>query len=132
MKSYILLILCLLLTTYIKAQEKRDGNTHTIPKYCDLSGQIINQKNNRPIEFAMVYLPESKLWTVSNQEGKFTVYQVPVGKINVQVSIIGYKAKELETDLSRENNYLKIVLQKSNLMLDEVVVTAQSQYFLLF
>lgn len=52
-----------------------------------------------PIEFAMIYLPESKLWAVSNREGKFSISQVPVGKVKVQVSIIGYKERELEVTL---------------------------------
>lgn len=127
MRLNIVLIPFLLATTHIDAQEKSDGKLHTAPKQCEFSGYIVSQKDSLPIEFATVYLPESKLWAVSNQEGKFTIHQAPVGKLKVQVSIIGYKGTELEIKLPEEVKNLKIVLQESNLMLEDVVVTAQTK-----
>lgn len=127
MKLYILLIPFLFVTFHIDAQEKSDGKPHDASGRCEFSGYIVSQKHSMPVEFATVYLPESKLWAVSDREGKFTIRQVPVGKVKVQVSIIGYKERELEVDLPSEGKDLEIALQENNLMLEEVVVTAQTK-----
>lgn len=127
MKFIILLISFLLVNTHIDAQEKSDLKSHATSGRCEFSGCIVSQKHSLPIEFATVYLPESKLWAVSDHEGKFIIRQVPAGKVKVQVSILGYKETELEVNLPSEGKDLKIVIQESNLMLEEVVVTAQTK-----
>lgn len=99
-----------------------------VPGRGDLSGCIVSRKDKRPVEFATVYLPESRLWAVSDAEGRFIIRQVPSGNVRVQVSILGYKETEMEVFIPEEGGKeLDIVLQENNLTLEEVVVTARAE-----
>lgn len=92
-----------------------------------VSGKISNHKNNTPIEFATVLLPENELWAITDEKGEFTLRQVPEGKVILEVQCLGYVKKKIELDVRKNMSGLVIVLNEDNLKLDEVVVTAQKK-----
>lgn len=48
-------------------------------------------QNNKllPLEFAAVSIPESSLGTTSNENGRYTLENVPTGKIRMQIQYLG-------------------------------------------
>ncbi|MCI1682980.1 MAG: TonB-dependent receptor [Bacteroides sp.] len=90
-----------------------------------IEGRIINHKDQQPMEFVTIYLPDNEIWAVTNEKGAFILRQVPSGKIRINVQCLGYAPRILELNVQADIKGLLIRLWEDNLTLDEVVVTAQ-------
>lgn len=89
-----------------------------------LSGIISDKKTKKSIEFATIAIKEQALWGISDTKGKFTIKQIPKGKIYVTASCLGYVKQTIEIDITTDLCNFEIYLLRDNLALDEVVVTA--------
>lgn len=92
-----------------------------------VSGKIIDQKTKTPIEFALVYLPECSLWAVSDSIGNFKLDHVPSGKNKINVQYLGYVSRTTEVEVKSDIKELVIALERNNLTMNEVVVTAKKK-----
>lgn len=88
-------------------------------------GVVIHSKTNIPIAYASVTIQEyPNLGAVTDSLGQFTINHVPVGRCNVQTSLIGYTpniTKEVLVTSSKEV-YLVIQINENIHNLDEVIV----------
>lgn len=89
-----------------------------------IEGQVLDEKNT-PIEYAYVILSGDGLWAITNQQGNFSIKNVPQGKTVLTVRCLGYAEKKQELNVQGNTSQLILTLQESNLALDEVVITAQ-------
>jgi len=110
MKQYryifsVLLVLCFLMPAM--AQQ-----TKTI------SGVVLDEKSE-PVIGANLLVIGTKLGTVTNLDGKFTISNLPSGQKFIQVSYIGYQQQKIDITDKKD---LIINLQSSSANLDEVVV----------
>ncbi|MBR9921655.1 MAG: TonB-dependent receptor [Bacteroidetes bacterium] len=91
------------------------------------SGQIEGQvyDGEEPIPFASVSIRESGKGTITNESGRFTLEDLPIGKYMLDVSRIGYLSQEMEVVLEQGalDVDLKISLKPISTLLDQVVVT---------
>jgi len=92
-----------------------------------VSGKVIDKKDKMPVEFASIQLLESEQWTITNKSGLFTLRQIPAGKNKIRVQYLGYVPHVIEIDITTSKDSLLVELEENNLMLNEVVVTAQKQ-----
>ncbi|WP_416443596.1 TonB-dependent siderophore receptor [Leeuwenhoekiella sp. A16] len=83
----------LLLLTFISINPLFAQNTGTI------SGKITDETNS-PIPFANIYLVTLKKGTAANEDGEFTLKNIPQGTWDVTVSAVGFKSKSLKIDLN--------------------------------
>lgn len=114
MRLYLFVIIVLLSVTKLYSKP-----THLI------SGKIVNE-NNQPIEFATIYIKETKFNTTSNESGKYLL-QIPSGKYTLCVSFVGYKTHQQDIIINKEStNIYNIVLYNNSTNLNEVVVTASA------
>lgn len=90
-----------------------------------IKGTIQDRKTKEPVEFASVVLEPSGLWAISDKNGAFAIRQVPVGKMSITVSYIGYAKYKLDINVSQDVEKFNILLSEDNLALNEVTVTAQ-------
>lgn len=90
-----------------------------------LSGRILEKGSRVPVEFATVVLPDRELWAVADAEGRFTIKNVPQGKTRVEVSCLGYVTLSREMTFKGEVKPLELLLDKDNLTLEDVVITAK-------
>ncbi|MEP7171242.1 MAG: TonB-dependent receptor, partial [Bacteroidota bacterium] len=92
-----------------------------------LSGKITDSKSNA-ISKASVYLLNTNLGTITNEQGEFSISEIPIGNYTVQITAINYatvtKNIVLGTDKSEP---LTIQLNNSSRQLDEIIVTAQKK-----
>lgn len=75
-------------------------------KYIQLSGQITDRKNQKPIPYAYVFLKSKPLGTLSNSNGEFII-KLPYSVIDdsIYFSCISYQMEGRKiTDLMPENN----------------------------
>ncbi len=83
----------------IKAQVEEPG-------YITLQGEVLDETNNNPVEFASLVITTLNQGTVTNSEGEF-VLKVPLGFTdqNILVDHMGYQPKKLSiSDLSTQES----------------------------
>ncbi|HYK47794.1 MAG TPA: TonB-dependent receptor, partial [Parafilimonas sp.] len=116
MKNIIILVFnfCLLGTT--SAQNKND-----------ISGEINDNRFNH-VGGATVYLLNTNYATVSNDSGRFTLKDVPLGDYTMQVRAIGFSSVSINIDLTEGAvKNLQITLPDEANQLDDVVVSAEKR-----
>lgn len=90
-----------------------------------ISGVVLNKETNKPIDMAVINLPNSELWAVANDKGEFTVKNVPKGATKLTISCLGYVTKEFDIVIQRDVMNMVFHLDVSTLAIDNVVVTAR-------
>ena len=93
----------------------------------NLSGQVLSKDTQKPIGQVVVELPQHGLWAVADNEGWFTIKNVPQGKMQVATSCLGYVTTLTEVDVKRGMTKLKLYMMEDNLTLESVVVTAKER-----
>lgn len=90
-----------------------------------ISGTVLNKENNEPLPFASIVLKNYPIGTISNENGEFDFY-IPKSKQNdtIAVSFIGFHSYEIPVNIAQGG--LKITLQPSSNILDEVVISPLS------
>lgn len=91
----------------------------------NITGRVVDKKEQTAIAYATVFLPGNGLWAITNDEGCFSIEQVPAGNVTLNVRCLGYVTYTQEINVDKNTGSLIIPLQKNNLTIDEVVVTAQ-------
>ncbi|MDB5025891.1 MAG: TonB-dependent receptor [Mucilaginibacter sp.] len=91
-----------------------------------LTGTITDKADGKPIPGASVSIPDLRIGTVSDANGKYTINRLPKGIYLVQVSFIGYRTFNQRVDFSK-NGELSVQLQTSSIEAGEVVITGVSK-----
>lgn len=76
---------------------------------------------------ASIILVGTKSGVNANEAGEYRFDKVPAGKVNVQVSFIGYKTLTKEVDIKSGENTLDLILESENISLKGVTVTTQKR-----
>src|ERR1700748_3615684 len=91
-----------------------------------LTGTITDKADGKPIPGATISVPDLRIGTVTDANGKYTINQLPKGVYLVQVSFIGYATFNQRVDLSK-TSVLNVILQASSIEAGEVVITGVSK-----
>lgn len=99
---------------------------------CNITGEVFNKSSSEPLDFATVVLinPETgkplQFGTMTDENGAFSITNVPEGKYIIRVSMIGNIPQEREININNtEINLGRIELAEDSKLLQEVVVTGQ-------
>src|SRR6185437_14579596 len=109
MKKIVFLILSILLTSYLRAKT--------------LSGKITDSITHEPISGAIVYIPELKLGTTTDDNGNFKISHIPKGSYEMEVKILGYATFTKQVTI-RDNAICNCPMCPSSYSTNEVVITA--------
>ncbi len=103
-----------------------------IPVYMQASenaviiGRITDEKTEEAISGAAISIEGTYLWAVSDDNGFFTISNIPAGKYVIAAQCLGYVKKRLSVSVEETNRYtLDIKMSESSLAIDQVVVTAE-------
>ena len=88
-----------------------------------LIGSVKNSETNQPIIFANVHFPELEKGTITNENGEFTIKNLPNGNFNIVVSLIGFKTFSHDILLENKEIVLHITLNPSVIEMDEVIIS---------
>jgi iron complex outermembrane receptor protein len=91
-----------------------------------LSGTITDKADGKPIPGATISIPDLRIGTISDANGKYSIGQLPKGIYLVQISFIGYATFNQRVDLSKTTK-LDVILQTSSIEASEVVITGVSK-----
>lgn len=61
-----------------------------------LGGKVLDAVNGEPLKGASVYLPDLRIGVIADQQGRFTMQNIPQGKHLIEISFTGY-ASLIET-----------------------------------
>ncbi|MHA7131875.1 carboxypeptidase-like regulatory domain-containing protein [Algoriphagus namhaensis] len=88
-------------------------------------GQIVDQEDLSPVPFATLYLANTTLGTVSDEDGQFAL-EIPAGSYEVIIRFMGYETLTfgLNTSTLREQGY-QIRLRSEDMQLDFIEVEEQ-------
>lgn len=96
----------------------------SIAQTYNISGRVLTDKDE-PVEAAIILLPQSDQWAMTDAKGNFTVQNVAKGKIQLNVSCLGYVTANYEIDMQRDTTGVKFYLERNSLLLDDVEITAK-------
>ncbi|PWJ39277.1 TonB-dependent receptor domain-containing protein [Sediminitomix flava] len=139
MSNKLLLFILSLLPTFTWAQGRPQGmEGRERPKIGVLGGQIIDEQTSEGLAFATISLfsmrDTTKLVTgaLADDEGKFSINEIPFGRYQVKVSLVGYDNYTYPNMIGfKPDNYKKyigkIILSSSAQELNEVVVVGEQE-----
>lgn len=88
-----------------------------------VKGRIIDAKTFKPLAFATVYMNQTTIGTVTNDQGDFNMQNVPVGRYDLVVSYVGYQPYQSRVTVNDSipvTMSIKMIVSTTNL--DEVLV----------
>ncbi|MGZ0016470.1 carboxypeptidase-like regulatory domain-containing protein [Yeosuana sp. AK3] len=90
-----------------------------------IKGTIINTETSVPIGNANIYIDNTSLGTISNEDGEFVlVIPEKLKKNSLLFSSLGFETQETEiSELEKQNNII-IKLKPIDIILDEIIITA--------
>ncbi len=87
------------------------------------SGVITDAGNGNPVSDANVYVREIRKSFSSDEEGKFSVTELPDGVFNVNVSCLNYQSVNLLVEIRGKSVYMEIRLSSYEYSTEEILVT---------
>ncbi len=122
MKSRLLFILLLIALTGYSKNENYTQN---------IRGRIIDQQSETPLPGVNIFLigGEATKGAISDAEGYYLIPDVPVGRISVGFSFMGYESITIQNVelLSSKELILNVKMRESTQQLDEVLIEADQQ-----
>ena len=114
-----LLILISFLSTYL-----------CLAQNSQLTGTILNKKNNQPIPFVTITCKNTSneiiSGGVSDEKGNFKIEKLPKESLLLSFQFIGYKTFEKKIDLKKNNKIGTIFLEENTTQLDEVEIQGET------
>ncbi|SDB39434.1 iron complex outermembrane recepter protein [Flavobacteriaceae bacterium MAR_2010_188] len=86
-----------------------------------VNGSIFDQKTN-PVSFASIYFPQLEKGGATDENGNFSVENIPNGEFKTIVSIIGYESKSMIVKVPQDFP-LEIILKASAIEMEEVIIS---------
>ncbi|MDP4267787.1 MAG: TonB-dependent receptor [Bacteroidota bacterium] len=91
-----------------------------------LTGKIKDKETGIFLPGVSIYIPDLKIGTISDNEGKYKLENLPAKKLLIQVSFTGYKSIIETIDLSIISNK-DFELEPSIIEIEEIVITGTSE-----
>ncbi|MBN1560153.1 TonB-dependent receptor [candidate division KSB1 bacterium] len=88
-------------------------------------GFVLNEFDHTPLPNANIVLLNSAFGTTAQQDGAFVLTNLPVGKLTLQVSHIGFATQQLTIDVKEDEiANVTILLQPQPVVVDEIYLTS--------
>ncbi|MEZ4811039.1 MAG: TonB-dependent receptor [Allomuricauda sp.] len=110
MKQLYTSMLLALLPLFIHAQHK-------------VTGTITDSDNGQPLEQVSVYIPQLEKGSVTDENGNYTIKDLPEGKYKLVIALLGYETYSTTLEISSGENLLNFAMVPSAIEIDEVVLS---------
>lgn len=87
-----------------------------------LSGKITDTDNN-PLLGVEIYSEQLHKGTVTNEDGSYTLQNIPNGKVAINFTFLGFKSVSKEFTFNNENVSFDLSLEESIFKIDEVIIS---------
>ena len=85
-------------------------------------GRVVDKETNEPVPFAEIYFPELHTGVYSDENGAFVLNDLPVTKLEIHISYLGYQTLRETVDLKTVHKK-DFFLIKSLIRLEEVIIS---------
>jgi outer membrane receptor for ferrienterochelin and colicins len=93
-----------------------------------IDGYVIDYKTKAPINYENIIIKGTNIGTLTNSEGYFVLHNLKPNTYKLVVSSVGYQTTEYEIKVEENQiSHAKIELKETNIMIDEVVVSANRE-----
>ncbi len=90
-----------------------------------IKGEVVTSSGGQPVDFASVIVTPSRLYSMTDNDGHFSINDVPAGKVTVSVQFYGMEQKDTTlTAVEGEIVKLRLRMKETSFRLDDVVVVA--------
>lgn len=119
-KNKILIFIgCVLFSTATMFAQSSSGN---------IKGMVCDSENGAELIGASIHINSVNRSGVSDENGEFSLNDIPEGKYLLQISFMGYKSQSKQVELKKgETREIKIRLIPDENSLSEVIVTAKTE-----
>jgi len=107
--KYYFFILFVGLNLFTQAQNKLTGK--------------VTDTNNQPLSGVDVYIREIHKGTSTNNNGEFTITNLPKATFSLTAAFIGYQNQTKNIQISKENNTVNFTLKEAVFKMDEVIIS---------
>lgn len=87
-----------------------------------LDGIVTDANTNQPIPYANIYLPQLEKGAITNEQGHFTISNLPTGNYKLVCSMLGYETYAYNIQLPKSES-IEIVLLPSVVEMEEVIIS---------
>lgn len=116
----IYMVFSFVLNNKLIAEEQKTGT---------ISGNIVSSMTNQPLIGVAVRIIDSQLGTYSKEDGKFSIKNVPAGRISVQFRYVGYQ-KLVKSDIQIvPNKTQNITVSMTEAFTETEEITVKGSYF---
>lgn len=89
-----------------------------------VAGRVVSQSSGGAVAGAQVEVVGANLSGITNADGRYSIADIPVGEVEVRVSILGYgEISRATTIQANETTTLNFELERQALQLDQIIVT---------
>lgn len=88
-----------------------------------ITGKITDSETNEPLEQVSVYIPQLEKGTITDENGAYTIKNVPEGTYKIVVSYLGYETYSISLDITEGTNEFNYQMVPSVIEMDEVVLS---------
>lgn len=89
-----------------------------------LSGRVVDANTLQPISSAQVFIPSLNLGSLTREDGRYLLVNVPAGTHSVRAQTIGYRSANVDATVAPgQTATADFSMQQDALALDEVIVT---------
>ena len=115
----------IVLITFLIIAPSTSSAQNTRTARATITGRVIDANTHEPLAGASIFFPDLKIGVVANAEGKFSLKNVPFGKVLMEVSFLGFSSI-LETIEIDGNVQKDFTLTSSFIETEAVTVTGVS------
>jgi TonB-linked SusC/RagA family outer membrane protein len=89
-----------------------------------VTGRVVDSHTLQPLSSAQVFIAELSIGTLTRDDGRYLLVNVPAGTHRLQAQIIGYRTASTQVSVTAgAQSAVDVLLSQDALALDEVVVT---------
>ena len=93
-----------------------------------LSGRVLDKESGEALVGANVLIENTNLGAAADIDGKFTIHNIPAGKVTVKVNYIGYRPITVDVTVAANGTVTQdIRLTAASVIGETVIVTAQAK-----
>jgi len=119
------LVLALLTGLFFQFQVKAQNFAVVTGIVTTATGSGANQEES-VLPYAAVYVNGTTIGSMTNDEGRFTLTNVPSGEQTIEASFIGFESQRIQINVQPgSNNNVEFNLKSASIQGEEVVITAQ-------
>ncbi|MEE1944209.1 carboxypeptidase-like regulatory domain-containing protein [Pedobacter sp. KR3-3] len=101
-----------------------------------ITGKVLNAADNKPLENATVFLNKTNYGAKTDQQGNFTISNVPPGHYELVVSMMSFKVYNVALAVKADTKVPTVIMEEKSTSLNEVKITVakkvESKYMEMF